>query len=717
MTTEHKCGECAKFKVSDAGCPNYAYFHEYVDGRPLMDANATACSDFLEKGSYELGDYVFKIKGDLVLIYEGAEPRYPIKISALDSLMNRKALAKSLNLEQDEIDRLAAKILANYEATANEKVGQLKSKLPTPSDAEKDKILDGEASALLRDPKFLFRIKEDMDRTIKGENENKLLMWLLEVSARTKDYTFVDALGESAVGKSNLMRETLRYVPSEWWRKVGRMTRTAIDYLKDQNFCLLWIQEARGAGEAAPSIRLQSGDDGGLTIWTTERDEETGRFTTNEYSVPGRGVITTTTNVSFSPEDSTRTWMISVDASDAQTKRIIGYKLEKAKEPSELLAALGRKSADLAPTIQRALLMLDWDSPVIIPYADDLASLFSPRLVRARRDVDKFLGLVKVIVRLHQHQRPMPEINGKRFIVATAQDAIIAFQLGSKPLEETLTGLEKRLREVYETLGELGNATSTQIGVKIRKGSEYARRVLRVLVEMGYVDVDESQKTHIYSVRQTENPSNDLQGLQRTLSGSELQKKVDSFLLDISSQPPADGGDSEIGWKKGYFDPISGIWVELETVTPHPPEVERRSEFDLNPSVTEENVLGWLRRDWKGGTEAEFDELLKSQGYAAEQAPRLRQKWLNQGLLRVHSGSLVLIGGEVEKGPGQRLSIQEIFELLHNELPKGREFTEQQFLDCVVKHGWTREDHDVFFRKLVDEGNLLVTPEGGYVWV
>ena len=51
MTTEHKCGECAKFKVSDAGCPNYAYFHEYVDGRPLMDANATACSDFLEKGS------------------------------------------------------------------------------------------------------------------------------------------------------------------------------------------------------------------------------------------------------------------------------------------------------------------------------------------------------------------------------------------------------------------------------------------------------------------------------------------------------------------------------------------------------------------------------------------------------------------------------------------------------------------------------------------
>jgi P4 family phage/plasmid primase-like protien len=70
----------------------------------------------------------------------------------------------------------------------------------------------------------------------------------------------------------------------------------------------------------------------------------------------------------------------------------------------------------------------------------------------------------------------------------------------------------------------------------------------------------------------------------------------------------------------------------------------------------------------------------------------------------------------VGEGPGQRLSIQEMLELLHNELPKGREFSEQQFLDCAVKHGWTRQDHDAFFRKLVDDGSLLRTPGGNYVW-
>ena len=115
---------------------------------------------------------------------------------------------------------------------------------------EREKFLQPfkEAAELLKDPKLLWRIKQDMDRIIKGEDENKLLTWLLELSARTKDYTFLDILGESAVGKTTLIRETLRYIPDQWYRKVGRMTRTAIDYLKDQDFHLLWIQEARGAG-------------------------------------------------------------------------------------------------------------------------------------------------------------------------------------------------------------------------------------------------------------------------------------------------------------------------------------------------------------------------------------------------------------------------------------------------------------------------------------
>jgi hypothetical protein len=44
--SEHKCGECARFKVPDSNCPSYDSFLEYVDGRPLMDGKSAACSDF-----------------------------------------------------------------------------------------------------------------------------------------------------------------------------------------------------------------------------------------------------------------------------------------------------------------------------------------------------------------------------------------------------------------------------------------------------------------------------------------------------------------------------------------------------------------------------------------------------------------------------------------------------------------------------------------------
>jgi len=50
-------------------------------------------------------------------------------------------------------------------------------------------------------------------------------------------------------------------------------------------------------------------------------------------------------------------------------------------------------------------------------------------------------------------------------------------------------------------------------------------------------------------------------------------------------------------------------------------------------AVTEANVLGWLRLEWKKGTGEEFEALIRSQGYDAEKVARLRQKWVDEGLI------------------------------------------------------------------------------------
>jgi hypothetical protein len=437
------------------------------------------------------------------------------------------------------------------------------------------------AEDLLRDPRLLYRVGQDMGRSIIGEEENRLLMWLLHLTCQDPgDYTFQTVLGESAVGKTTLVRETLRYVPRKWWRRVGRISRTALEYLRDKDFKLLWIQEARGGEEAAPSIRLSSADDGGLEVWVTEKDPETGRFATTEIRLPGRSVVTTTTQVSINPQDATRSWLLSADASPEQTQRIVEYKLRRASEPPELLEALGRAPKDLAPVIQEAVSMLDYKARVVVAYADEFRTLLSSQVVRTRRDVDKMLGLIRIIARVHQHQRPVIDVGGSRFIYATAADALMAFELAEEPLQETLTGLESRLMEVYRAVQKLKTATNRTVAAELRKGQEYARRSLQVLVDMGRVDVDETQKTHVYTVRADMLP-NVLPDLQRTLQAPALQKKVESALSMISSQPLTDREVkclSPISQETGYFSPITGEWRELGGVRHmplHPPEDER----------------------------------------------------------------------------------------------------------------------------------------------
>jgi hypothetical protein len=66
----------------------------------------------------------------------------------------------------------------------------------------------------------------------------------------------------------------------------------------------------------------------------------------------------------------------------------------------------------------------------------------------------------------------------------------------------------------------------------------------------------------------------------------------------------------------------------------------------LNPSVTESNVLGWLRQNWEKGSDHDFEDKLITQGYSNEQASQLREKWMNEGLLAYDpDGWLVWVKG------------------------------------------------------------------------
>ena len=494
----------------------------------------------------------------------GDQPVLPVKLHILETASGRKRTAETLSMDPRVLDRLVADIIQQIkpEKEVKAKVKEKKKEIDLCNEIKE------QAEELLKDPLLLFRIKKDMDSRIIGEDEEKILQFVLNVSCQSKrDYAFQIVSGESAAGKSYKTRHTLSYLPKTWYEIVGRLSRTSLDYLGDKDFQLLWIQERRGGKEASSSIRLSSIDDGGTKIWVTERSSETGQFETREYTVPGRSVVTTTVLTKIDTQDLTRSWMLGVDESKEQTDKIHDYEAEEAATPLELKEAMGMAEHDLRPVVQQALRQLKWDYVVIVPFAKQLKTLVDPGMVRSRRDLPKLIRLVRVITILHQKQRISFEKNGNVFLVSFPEDLFIALRIAEKTFERTTLGLDQREKHVIEILQKMQSVTKRQVAQACKKSITWTFYILQSLTDKGYVDVDDSQKTHFYSLRNPENPFHLSSSVINRISWADAEKDVESLLSQsiITITPGRRVPRENRKLSENIFDPITGEKVDLST--------------------------------------------------------------------------------------------------------------------------------------------------------
>jgi len=501
-----------------------------------------------------------------VIFKRGGRPLLPVRLHTLETTSGRKRTAETLSIDSRVLDGLVADVIQQSKPEKKVKV-----KVEVKEMKKKPELTDEikqQAEELLNDPLLLFRIKKDMDRRIVGEDEEKLLQLVLNASCQSKrDYAFQILAANSAAGKSYKTRHTLAYLPKEWYETVGRLSRTSLDYLGDRDFQLLWIQERTGGKEAASSIRLSSIDDGGTKIWVTERNSETGQFETREYTVPGRSVVTTTTSTKIDAQDLTRSWMLGVDESKEQTVSIHDYEAEEAATPLEFKEAMGIAEDDLRPVIQQALRQLRWDYVVIVPFAKQLKKLVDPTIVRSRRDLPKLIRLVRVIALLHQKQRTSFEKNGNAFLVSYPEDLFIALRIAEKTFQRTAMGLDKREKQIIELLQKIQSSTKRQIAEACKKSLTWTLGILQSLTSKGYVDVDENQRTHFYSLRNPENPFQLSPSVFNRISWADAKKDVESLLSQsIASVTPGRRVPRENGkLSENIFDPITGEKVDFST--------------------------------------------------------------------------------------------------------------------------------------------------------
>jgi len=378
----------------------------------------------------------------------------------------------------------------------------------------------------LRSPTLLGDVKEELDYTIIGEEQNKLSMFLLCLS-KDFDPQAIYLMGSSSAGKSYLINQVLGFFPDDCIEKFTRSSTHGLEYLlkdKDMNGKILVIQEALGGEQAEGSLRpMISKDQQGLRIVTVDFNRQA-----KVLNIKGCPVyITSTADVDVEHQMTTRVWFLSPDESEEQTREILKY---QAKKVSSLVDIESKKKE----LIKNAIKLLK-PYKIIVCYAEKLQDKFPTNKVKYRRDFEKLLTLVKCSAHLYQYQRKTE--NG--ILYASITDLVNALGVARNILKQTLMGLPDISIRILNTIKEMesddifkGNITHQTIAGKMDLAEGTIRRYIQPLWVEGYVTRDESIRPYKYSITTVNNPITSLLTVTNNFGDFFSEKEFNRWLSD-----------------------------------------------------------------------------------------------------------------------------------------------------------------------------------------
>ena len=226
---------------------------------------------------------------------------------------------------------------------------------------------------------------------------------------------------------------------------------------------------------------LQS--DGELTIASTGKDETTGNLVTKQYRVQGPVMLMlTTTAIDVDEELLNRCLVLTVNESREQTQAIHARQRVRQTLDGLLQDNDKRSITALHQNAQRLLKAIH----VVNPYAHQLT--FLDDKTRMRRDHMKYLSLIRSIALLHQHQRPVRQVEHRgqmlEYIEVTKADIALANRLAHEILGRTLDELPPQPRRLLTLLQSWVSERCAEQGIK-QGEFRFTRRQVRELTRWG----------------------------------------------------------------------------------------------------------------------------------------------------------------------------------------------------------------------------------------
>ncbi len=415
--------------------------------------------------------------------------------------------AKKLHTNKEAVEESLLKVIEELERI---KQNELSKDTDTKTRYHLTPEEEKEASDFLKNPRLIERIQNDMETAgFVGDNVNKVIAYLAAASRKLDKPLSCIIVSQSSSGKSHLMETIASLTPDEEVEFYSRITPQSLYYMEKDSLKhkLLIIDERSGSEEADYAIRsLQTRHK--LILAYPVKDPNTGHMKTIAVEMLGPiSFMESTTREDLNPENTSRSFILYLDESIEQTKRIHEYQKLLRSLYGWKLIDKREEIARLHKNAQRLLKAVK----IINPFIEKIK--FPHQWMRARRDQDRFLSLIEAVTFLYQHQREIKQDSrGKPYIESTIKDYEIAYTLASSALLDTFSDLSGSLKSFYANLeakireisgGNVENFTFLRRDVRkwLNLPDHYVKRQLAQLEDLEYISCERSVKGGTYKYR------------------------------------------------------------------------------------------------------------------------------------------------------------------------------------------------------------------------
>jgi hypothetical protein len=306
-------------------------------------------------------------------------------------------------------------------------------------------------------------------------------------------------VSESAAGKSLMMETVKKLMPPEDVVSVTSLSDQALNYFESLSHKYLILGEDVHSDVIEHQIReMLSGKE--LSRLVTLKDEKTGKMKSTIFKTPAVvASVMGSTRQEVNPENASRCFIMNVDESTEQTARIHEaqrkkYSLDRYLEKRGIIPEIIKKHQIAQRLLKKRL--------IINPFGKYLN--FPSRLMRTRRDNERFLDLIACICFLRQYQKELIRESGLELIECDLEDYRIAYDIMVNGiLASTIGEIPQQAAFLYEETRKLLKEKAKKEGLKTEEVSVsqreirertglnqmFVKRYLRILAEFEYIRV------------------------------------------------------------------------------------------------------------------------------------------------------------------------------------------------------------------------------------